>query len=105
MIAQVLRVRVMVDQRGVQIRNLWRTRSLRWDEIDEFVGSTRRVGCPPPVRLAALHARLRSGEMVLIEAVLVPSLEEIPGRRRPWQREMDALNADLHAARDGRTRA
>jgi len=99
-IAQVLRVQITVDHCGVQIRNRWRKRRLRWQEIDEFVASERPRRAPfRRPRGAALYACLHSGEMIAIEAVYVPSLKKIRGRRSSWQREMDALNADLHAAR------
>jgi len=88
---RMLRIGVVLGEEGVAIRNVLRTRRLRWDEIERFEMG-HWGGFPTGV------ARLRAGSWVRASAL------NPPAELQPWQnplilRLLDGLNAELERAR------
>ena len=59
---------VFADDSGLRVRNCFRTRRFSWSEVEDF-----RIGSPAMMPYGkAVHALLRDGEMIPLEATMGP---------------------------------
>lgn len=87
-IRRALRISVVADDRGVRVKNYWRTRSLAWDDIAEVTGAWTTLGPTTPVPVIALVTRDRRLVRILATATddkhkraLIRALKDCPEMR------------------------
>ncbi len=68
LIFRMANLAVIADDSGLRVRNYFRTKQFTWSEVEDF-----RIGSPAMMPYGkAVHALLRDGEMIALDATMGP---------------------------------